>query len=318
MSFSDVISVFLLAAMAVVSFLSVRYGLRLLKGRNRRRMFAPLLGTLCDGVGQTGLSAICLDIGSADTVAGLLTVEYERYEAIVVVDSARSPELLDELVLRYALVSVDYRRSPEFAPAIGVRRLYRSRRRRFRRLAVVDTASISPETDADAAADIAVYNYITVIRGDVVLLPGAVERIVAEISSSAEPPHEVHTEAGVELTVHLRDDVAEEGGFASGARHFCRRSERRSVYETLAVSESWGGGVRRAAAAAGVLAVVAGIFSLLVHSIWPAAALAATAAVVASSVIFCAPFAAPHLEGRRALGYSLCNFCEKLLLKISQ
>lgn len=318
MSFSDIISLFLLSVLAVLSFRSVRYVLRLLRGSNRRRMFAPLLGMLCDGVGHTGLSVICIDIENADTVADLLAVEYERYEAVAVVDSARAPQLLDELTAIYSLVGVDYRRSEDFAPSISVRRLYRSRRRRFRRLTVVDTVSISPETDADAAADIAIYDYITVIHGDTVLLPCAVERIVAEICSSPEPPHEIRTEAGAEITACRREDVVREGGFVSGARHFCRRSQRRHLYETLAVSHGWRRGVRIVEAVAAIFAVGVALFAFSTMDVWPLLALAATASVVLASILLSAPFVSPHLKGRAAFVYALRNFCEKLLLKISQ
>ena len=133
MSFSDLISIVLLVGLTVLSFRSVRYGLRLLRGRNRRQIFSPLFDSLCDGVGNTGLSVICIDVGSVDAVADLLAVEYERYEAVAVVDSARTPELLKALAEIYSLVSVDYRRDDDFAPSVCVRRLYRSRRRRFRR-----------------------------------------------------------------------------------------------------------------------------------------------------------------------------------------
>ena len=290
----------------------------MLRGDNRRRMFAPFLGTLCDGVGDAGLSVICIDIESVDTVADLLAVEYEHYEAVAVVDSARSPELLQELSERYSLVSVDYSRSYECAPSVCVRRLYRSRLRRFRRLTVVDTVSISPETDADAAADIAVYNYITVLRGDMTLLPCAVERIVAEICSYPIRPREVRTEAGAEIAVYLRDDVVREGGFVSGAHHFCRRSHRCRLYETLAVSHGWSRGVDIVAGAASAFTAVVAIFSFSVQSLLPLLALAGTACVVLSSIIFSIPFVSPHLSGGQAFVYALRNFCEKLLLKISQ
>ena len=318
MSFSDIISTLLFLSFALLAFRAVRYGLCLLHGYNRRQMFAPLFGALCDGVGDTGLSVICLDAEDVDTVADLLTVEYERYEAVVVVDSARSPELLEALTDIYALVNVDYRRSEDFAPSVGVRGLYRSRRRRFRRLTVVDTVSISPETDADAAADIALYDYITVINGDITLLPCAVERLVAEICSSPEPPHELRTQAGTEIAVYLRDDVAEGGGFASGERHFCRRGCRRRIYETLAVSHLRSRSAGLVVAGIAVVTAFVALFAFSTRDNMPLSALLATAAVVLSSIIFSVPFVAPHLKGSSAFVYTVRNFCEKLLLKISQ
>ena len=318
MSFTILISLFLLVALTVISVVAVVYGIRMIRGRNRRRMFAPLFGTLCNGIGHTGISVICTDMDNPDAVADLLTVEYERYEVIIVLDSAHNPALLRELTDIYALVSVDYSRSDDFAPSVCVRRLFRSRRRRFRRLTVLDTVGVSPETDADAAADIAVYDYIAVVGGDITLLPCAIERIVAEICSSAEPPHEIRTEAGAELTVRLRDDVAAEGGFASGARHFCPPSQRRQIYETLAVSHRRTSGVVVVAVGTVIFTATTAVFSFYTRELFPIAAVMLTLAVVLSSILLSAPCVSPHLKGKEAFVGSVCNFCEKLLLKISQ
>lgn len=308
----------LLLLVGTASFRAVRYAFRLLRGRNRRRMFAPLFGSLGDGAGHTGLSVICIDAGDAGAVADLLNVEYECYEAVVVVDSSRERGLLRQLAELYSLVAVDYRRPADFAPAVCVRTLYRSRRRRFRRLAVVDAVSLSPETDADAAVDVALYDYVAVVRGSTTLLPYAVERIVAEIASSPVELHEIRTEAGAELSVFLREDVLRAGGFVSGIRHFCRRCDRRRIYETLAVCDGWRPGVRIVAVLAVVVAAAAAALSLLVRSLLPAAVVVTSAAAIIASVIFSVRFVSPHLRGWRAFVYAVQNFCEKLLLKISQ
>lgn len=318
MSVTDIMIIMLLLLVGTASFRAVRYAFRLLRGRNRRQMFAPLFGSLGDGAGHTGLSAICIDVGSASAVADILNVEYENFEVVAVVDSARETALLRELIDRYSLVAVDYRRPADFAPAVCVRTLYRSRRRRFRRLAVVDAVSLSPETDADAAADIALYDYVTVVRGSTALLPYTVERIVAEIASAPVELHEIRTEAGAELSIFLREDVLREGGFASGARHFCSRRDRRRIYETLAVCDGWRQGVRIVAVLAAVVAVAAAVLSIYARSILPAAAAAASAAAILASILFSVRFVSPHLHGWKAFVYAVQNFCEKLLLKISQ
>lgn len=317
MALSDLAYIVLLAISALFAFRTMRYAVRLLRGYNRRRMLEPLLGSLGDGAGGAGLSLIGVDIDSAETVADMLATEYRHFEAVVVVDSARTPQLLGTLVETYSLVSVDYRRPDSFAPAVGVRGLYRSRQRRFRRLTLIDTAALSPQNDADAAADIAIYDYVAVIHGNTTLLPLAVERIAAEIASAEVPPHEICTRAGAELTVCMRDDVFRHGGFASG-RHFCPPSQRVPLYETIAVTAGWSRGVRIVTAAFVALLAAAALFSWWVGSPVPAAVVAATAILALASVLFSMPFVAPHLTGRRAFAYTLRNFCEKLLLKSSQ
>ena len=312
------ISIVSAAALLLAVFSAVRFAFMLLRGRNRRRMFAPSLGSLSDGAGETGLSVICLGAYDAASVAGLLTVEYERYEVLAVTDSAGMPGVLRELADRYALVKVDYSPHPDFAPGLFVRGLYRSRRRRFRRLTVVDMVPVSAGTCADAAAGIALYEYVALVHGGARLLPYAVERVVAEICSPERPPHEISTASGAGLVVYRREDVVRRGGFSSGRHHFCRRGDRVKIYETLAVSETRYRGIRIAALLSALLTAVAAWVSVAAGEWLPVAVAAASLATVAASVIFASCFAAPHLKGWRAAVWTLGDFCEKLLLKISQ
>lgn len=278
----DIAWVLLLAASAVVSGLCVVYAFRVLRGRNRRRMLTPLFGALSGGAGDVGLSIICLEAESAGQVARLLAVEYENCEVVVVVDSAGRGELLAELVERYSMVGVDYR--PADSPqSLSVRRLYRSCRRRFRRLTLIDAVELVPGVTADAAVDVATYDYVTILRGAAGLRPYAVERIVAEIAASTEVLHEIVTAAGGEVRVCLRDDVVSGGGFVSGRRHFCRRRDRRCIYEKLTVGCGRRRGARLVAAVAAT--AVAVVLSLVGRTLLPMAVVAATMAVVAAVAV---------------------------------
>ena len=306
MSLPDLISLILTAIFAWVSVRSVVYGVRLAHGHNRREMLAPCFGSICDGAGHIGVSLICIDTPSVERVADMLAVEYERYETVVVVDSVRRAEMMAELIERYSLVRVDYLRSEEFAASGCVRGLYRSRRRCFRRLTLVDADVDSGRMAVDAAADIAIYDYISVIGGDVTLLPYAVERLVAEICSSPEPVREVRTAAGAVVELYLRGSDQTEG------------SVRCKIYETLAVSDEGNCAVSVVIVVALLFAVAAIMLSCSLRSVLPAAAFAATVCAVVSSIIFSMRFVSPHLRGWKAFGYAVRNFCEKLVLKISQ
>lgn len=308
----------LLALLVSIVVCAVIYTVMVLRGDNCRLMLSSSSRTLCDGPGRVCISALCVDIGSADRIGDLLAVEYEYYEVIVAVDSLRTPALLRDIVERYSLVAVDYT-SPDMGALPGVTTLYRSRCRRFKRLTVADITSVSPEIDMDAVMDIAVYDYVMPLTRDMELLHGAVERLAAEICLSPQRPHEVHTESGAELAVYLRDDVAAAGGFASCRRYFCRPKQRVSLYETLAVDRT----CHRAGAFFGwmvgvVVIAFAALVSFIVSSVWPVVAAVAAFLSVAASVLPVAGIVSPHLKGYAAYRCTLRCFCEKILLKISQ
>lgn len=289
---------------------AVLYAFRLLRGYRRRRMFEPLFGSLCDGVGQTGISVVSVGTGSAGTVASLLRSEYERYEAVVMVDSVRDRVLLRSLVDRYSLVAVDYQRPAEFAHSLCVRTLYRSRCRRFRRLTVVDAASFSERTDIEVAADIAMYEYVVPIDGTTVLLPFAVERMVAEIAASPHDIRKLRTEAGERLSLFRRSDLLCKKG---GGQWRCRRRNGCRIYETLAVCDRQPRQARVIIVAVAVVTAVALSASLMAGSLLPLAVMAAGVTAILSSVLFSMPFVAPHLHGKRAFGYTLRNFLQRIV-----
>lgn len=310
----EILAVVLWVVAVLITLCAVAYAGAVLHGENRRRMFAVSYGAVCDCAGGVGISAICVDAESAERVAELLHVEYERYELIVTVDSSEKPELLRELTERYGLVKVDYRPSGELF-ASEVRALYRSRSRRFRRLVVLDVISIVPETDADAALGVSVYDYAVQVGSGTSLLPYAVEYAVSEICSAPEMPHEVYAATGADLTIYLRDDVVAGGGFSSCARHFCRRRDRLAVYGVLAAKRV----SRRKTAGIVVFAAatfVCGGIAAAITNVWPLVAVAVMWTTVAAAVLCAISSAAYGLYGRSAFAYTLSNFFEKTALKI--
>ena len=70
----------------------------------------------------------------------------------MVLDSLRYPVEFAAFTARYRMIRVEYALSEEL-PVTGVRALGRSRKRRFRRLVLVDRAQDTPAGDFDAAAE---------------------------------------------------------------------------------------------------------------------------------------------------------------------
>lgn len=310
------LSILFLVVLAVAAVRSVVYVMRLAGGDNRRRLFAASYGVLCDGAGHTGISVLCTDLSDIEYIADLLTAEYEHYEVVAAVDSVFSPQLLESLAERYGLVAVDC--GSGFASE-AVRGLYRSRSRRFRRLTVADILSTESAADLDTIYEISVYNYVMPVDSGMALRPHAVERLVAEICSTDRPPREVHSAAGAYLAAYLRDDVEAGGGFASGRRHFCPKADRRKIYEVLALYKR--GRIRgRAALVAGMILSVAAasVFSAFTGIYLFFSAVAATLCVILSAAMLSVPYLSPNKKGWRAFSETMENFCEKILLKISQ
>ena len=98
----------------------------------------------------------------------------------MVLDARRHAAEFAALTARYRMIRVEWVCSGELEVS-GVRALGRSRRRCFRRLVLVDRARDSEAGDFDAAASVATYDYLLPVRAGCFLLPGSVERLVAEL-----------------------------------------------------------------------------------------------------------------------------------------
>ncbi|MDO4758954.1 MAG: hypothetical protein Q4A18_06810 [Rikenellaceae bacterium] len=146
----------------------------------RNRWLDELHGAQSGSLG-VGLSLLVVDARSEEEYAELLGREYGLLEVVALLDGARHAELLGCLVERYHLIQVEYHPSGEFA-VWGVVGLYRSRKRRFRRFVVVDCRASGFQQRLQVAADVASLEYLLPLGLGEGLRPGAVARIVTELS----------------------------------------------------------------------------------------------------------------------------------------
>lgn len=205
----------------------------------QRRLHARMQGVRCGAPDEIGLSVLLTEEAAPQQIESLLTVEYACYEVIVVVDGAIEAATFVELVRRFQLIRVEYRPTGEL-PSVAVRGLYRSRRRRFRRLVVLDTAAERRVERMNAAADVAAYDYLLPIRRGERLVAGAVERLVCLIGGHAEGVRLVRVTEGVRCYLCARSAVVEAGGFGRfpmrrrglrlHERILCRMEGRRGVW----------------------------------------------------------------------------------------
>lgn len=174
----------LLLLLAAVAAAALALLWLVVRGHNKRLLLAGSHAVASDTPGGIGISVLCSGVHAQEQVENLLSAEYAHYEVIVVLDSLRYPVEFAAFTARYRMIRVEYALSEEL-PVTGVRALGRSRKRRFRRLVLVDRAQDTPAGDFDAAAEVAAYDYVLPVREGQFLLPDAVARLVAEVGSGA-------------------------------------------------------------------------------------------------------------------------------------
>lgn len=163
-----------------------------------------------DGI---GISVLCSGVTDAAQIENLLSPEYSRYEVIVVLDARRHAAGFAALTARYHMIRVEWVCSGELEVS-GVRALGRSRRRCFRRLVLVDRAQDLEAGDFDAAASVATYDYLLPVRAGCFLLPGSVERLVAELGEGRPGSLDlIRSPLGEPAALLSREAVVAAGGF---------------------------------------------------------------------------------------------------------
>ena len=128
----------LLLLLAAVAAAALALLWLVVRGHNKRLLLAGSHAVASDTPGGIGISVLCSGVHAQEQVENLLSAEYAHYEVIVVLDSLRYPVEFAAFTARYRMIRVEYALSEEL-PVTGVRALGRSRKRRFRRLVLVDS-----------------------------------------------------------------------------------------------------------------------------------------------------------------------------------
>lgn len=211
----------------------------------RRRLLGMLHGLRAGAVGRFGVSLLLADGVTLRRIEELLAVEYALYEVVAVLDGARDEELFGAIVARYRLIRVEYHPTGEL-PARGIRALYRSRKRCFRRLVLVDfeaAESGAPFPACDAAAEVASYDYLLPLRRGERLTDGAIERIAVGLAAVQPAPALLRSIAGTRAAVYSRAAVVAAGGFRRGMSR--RIAPQRTITDPLTAAVGRPGARRR-------------------------------------------------------------------------
>lgn len=253
-----------------------------MRARDRRLLLNALRPAYSDAPGTIGISVLCSGVTDPAQVENLLSSEYARYEVVVVLDARCQPMEFAELVTRYRMIRVEWVNAGELKVE-GVRALGRSRKRRFRRLVLVDRASDGAAGDFDTAASVATYDYLLPVREGQYLLPGAVERLVAELGGEPSGTLDlVRSRLCVPAMLLSREAVVAAGGFANRPQRSIPRGRRRTLWEPLLTAPGEVFIPVRLRAAAAVL-LAAGVAAAVAAGWWTTAAVLVTFALVWSA-----------------------------------
>lgn len=270
---------------------SVTIGILLLftlvvRSYRKRLLLSETKGLSCNAPDSIGISALCSGVYEMSQIENLLNVEYERYEIVIVLDSELYAMAFTSLLSRYKMIKVSYGLSREI-PVLGVRALYRSRSRSFRRVVIIDKRYTTIEDDFGVATGVATYDYVFCMAKNTMLLPNAIDRMVIEIGESERGSLDlVRTQIAESLYLFRRDFVIDEGGFGNISVRKIKNGRVKNLYEPLMYVPHKSYSTYRDAWILPILLTV-GVAAAAWSSLWMLTAVLLTLVVV-SCVVHCA------------------------------
>lgn len=149
----------LLSLVGAVLFVAIWY---------RSCRLSTIVCRMREGIAHIGVSAVVEYPETSAPLIALLEEEYPRSEAIVITDMQHPLYSLGELVGRYHLIRVNHTHLE------GVRALYRSRHRAFRRVVLVDLPTEYRGAALDVGKRVASYDYVLHLQGESIVERNAI------------------------------------------------------------------------------------------------------------------------------------------------
>jgi hypothetical protein len=146
-----------LFTLALISFLGALRFVTLWHRANRQSHTPPLIR---EGINHIGISAIVEYPRTTAPLIALLEEEYPFSEAIVITDLKRHGATLGEMISQFCLIKVFHSHIP------GIRALYRSRHRAYRRVVVIDLPTEQRCRAIKAGKAVAAYDYVLCLEGE--------------------------------------------------------------------------------------------------------------------------------------------------------
>lgn len=199
----------LLVLISLLIFVAWRFACR---AERRTRWLDAMYGARCGLLHRVGISVLATGHNSLARCEELMAVEYPDFEVVLLFDRATNSALLHQLIKRYHLIRVDYLPSGELHP-MAVRGLYRSRRRLYRRLVVVDSVATGRRA-LDVMADVATRGFLLPLADHRSLSSRAVEHLALELAfRSHQPPVWLAEWPWSRPLVWQREELIARGGF---------------------------------------------------------------------------------------------------------
>lgn len=184
----------------------------------RRSQLGSLLEVISysanDDVRQRGISVLVSGRRDLTQIEALLMSDYAHYEVIIVGDWLADEVLFKRIQSAFSLLEVNYSPLGEL-PEHPIRGLYRSRKRLFRRLVVVDRAKTSIDDDLDVGASVAIYENLLAIRGGATLREDALSRLLLLLATHDEGSIDsIQSSKGEPWEFTRRELVVSQGGYS--------------------------------------------------------------------------------------------------------
>lgn len=169
----QLISIFILVSSIIMLSLAISF-LALWHHFHRK---LSLLRLLREGVAHIGISAIVEYPKTTAPLLALLEEHYPYSEAIVIIDLQQNFGTFGGLIQQFGLIKVNH------AHFEGVRSLYRSHHRAFRRLVLIDLPIEQNQKAAEVAKMIAAYDYTLQLHGESIIESDAMSYCATLIAS---------------------------------------------------------------------------------------------------------------------------------------
>lgn len=176
----QLIAILILLATAIVLWRFSAFALRH-RERSAEELFEATANITLNRIGDIGVSIVILAPRNEECIVQALSTLYPAIEVIVTIDAEREQALMSSLISRYSLISVNHKG----IDSTLIRGLYRSRRRAFNSVIVIDMPAA--ELGYNTARQIASYDYTLCLSSDTHLEEFAVGRLVAALASELEP-----------------------------------------------------------------------------------------------------------------------------------
>lgn len=187
---------------------------RLIKAINLQRFISRSTNNCNTSIGFIGCSVICFRADSLKQIERLLTCDYYKYEVILSLNSTHQRELFNAIVKHYKLIKVN-NSCPEEIATSPILALYRSRKRCFRRLVIVDSTATNEYDALNVALNISSFDYIIPASYSSYLHPTAITTVAITLSETEhQPPELIYCDTATPCYIFQRNALIDYGGFS--------------------------------------------------------------------------------------------------------